>query len=198
MRFIMKTSRRPERNRLHPVLENIEGRCLLSAAPAAVLHAAASGFVQPLAVHAQSAVDTAIVNYAKSQLGKKVGDGSCFALAYNAAAAAGAKSCTTLGPTGANANYVWGKLVATLTPTSHSLSALVPGDILQYSNVKLVYPNGAWMEATHHTAIVESVSGNTITVLQQNVNGQEWVQQGTLDMTAFKQGTIWAYQPIPA
>ena len=56
------------------------------------------------------------------------------------------------------------------------------------------------MTATHHTAIVASVSGNTITVYQQNVTNSghppKVVQVGTLNLNDMKQGTLWVYRPV--
>ena len=75
-------------------------------------------------------------------------------------------------------------MVTTVTTASHSLAGVVPGDVIQFRDVTLVHttthPNGSWSSTTktadHHTAIVESVSGSTITVFEQNVGSCEYTR----------------------
>ena len=82
---------------------------------------------------------------------------------------------------------------------------------VQFRDVTLVhttfYPNGSWSSTTqsaeHHTAIVESVSGSTITVLEQNAGSSSTpdsvrytVQHGTYNLSDLQCGTMWIYQPI--
>jgi hypothetical protein len=152
-----------------------------------------------------------VVGFAEAHLGQKVGSGECTDLVDAAYAAAGAESESQLGPTGPTANYVWGTLVGTVTTANHSLAGILPGDVIQFSDVTLVhtttYPNGSWYTTTktaeHHTAIVESISGSTINVLEQNVgdaNTPDSVrytdQRGTYDLNDLQTGTMWIYQPI--
>ena len=149
--------------------------------------------------------------FAEAHVGQKVGGGQCTDLVDAAYAAAGAESESQLGPSGADADYVWGTLVTKVTTASHSLTGVVPGDVIQFRDVTLVhtttYPNGSWSTTTktaeHHTAIVESVSGSTITVFEQNVgsaNTPDSVrytdQVGTYDLNDLTGGTMWIYQPI--
>jgi len=90
------------------------------------------------------------------------------------------------------------------TTANHSLAGVLPGDVIQFSNVTIVntttYPNGSWTTTTqtadHHTAIVESVSGSTIHVLEQNANSVMTVQHGSYDLDGLQGGTMWIYQPI--
>jgi hypothetical protein len=156
-------------------------------------------------------VNQKVVAFAEAHLGQKVGQGECTDLAEAAYAAAGAESESMLGPTGPDANYVWGTLVTTVTTANHSLAGVLPGDVIQFRDVTLVhtttYPNGSWYTTTqtaaHHTAIVESVSGSTIYVLEQNVGSantpdsvRHTVQHGTYNINDLQSGTMWIYQPI--
>ena len=152
-----------------------------------------------------------VLAFAEANLGQKVGRGECTDLVDAAYAAAGAKSETKLGPTGPDANYVWGTPVDTVTTANLSLAGVQPGDVIQMRDVTLVHtttnPDGSWSTTTktagHHTAIVESVSGSTITVLEQNVGTSSTpdsvrytVQHGTYDLSDLQGGTMWIYQPI--
>jgi hypothetical protein len=157
-------------------------------------------------------VNQNVVAFAQAHLGQKVGpNGECTDLVVAAYAAANAKSEATLGPTGPNADYVWGTLVTTLTTANHSLAGILPGDVIQFRDVTLVhtttYPDGSWSTTTttaaHHTAIVESVSGTTISVFEQNVGSattpdsvRRTDQLGSYDLNDLQTGTMWVYQPI--
>jgi len=126
--------------------------------------------------------------------------------------AVGAVPFYQLGPSGADADYVWGSLVTTLTGPGSSTAGIAPGDVIQLRNVTLVHtthnPDGSWYQMTqtaaHHTAIVTSVAGSTINLLQQNVQGPnvpptlaQTVQSGSLDVADLQPGgTIWVYRPI--
>jgi hypothetical protein len=157
-------------------------------------------------------VNQKVVAFAQAHLGQKVGpSGECTDLVIAAYAAANAKSEAMLGPTGPNADYVWGTPVATLTTANQSLAGILPGDVIQFRDVTLVhtttFPDGSWYTTTktaaHHTAIVESVSGTTISVLEQNVGSastpdsvRRTDQRGSYDLSDLQSGTMWVYQPI--
>jgi hypothetical protein len=109
------------------------------------------------------------VAYALSMSGQPVGDGECFALADKALRSLGAKSAADFGTVTAKADYQWGTPVA--------LSAVVPGDIVQFLNFTTTRrddaEDGGMQEFTHgrphHTAIVVSVDGHgLLTVAEQN------------------------------
>ena len=193
--------------RFRPGIEAFEARECLSASPvlgaalAAVKPAPPAHHAHPATTgHAIPTLNRKVLAFAKANLGQQVGDGQCAVLAQAALEAAGAKNFDSLGPTGPGADYVWGRLVATETPGSHPTGGIKPGDILQFSNVQIVksFQNGSTMTmtATHHTAIVEKVSGTTITVLQQNYNGILQVGEGQIELDGLQQGTIRAYRPI--
>ena len=145
-----------------------------------------------------------VLDFVYSRLNTQVGDGQCATLASEALAYAGAKNFDVLGPNGPDADYVWGTPVATLTPASHPTASIIPGDIIQFRDVlivtRTVYPNGSWaesqMQALHHTAIVTNVSGNTLTIAQQNSNGVMQDQLATLNVDGLTEGTMWVYRPI--
>ena len=157
------------------------------------------------------AVNQKVLAFAEANVGKEVGNGQCTDLADAAYAAAGAEPESKLGPTGPNADYVWGTLVSTVTTANHSLAGVLPGDVIQFRDVTLVHTttnsNGSWytttLTAAHHTAIVESVSGSTIYVLEQNVGSADTpvsvrhtVQHGAYKLDDLQSGTMWIYQPI--
>jgi len=124
-----------------------------------------------------------VLQFAKSQMGKQVGNGECWTLAHDALQAAGAKR-----PGQELAVYVFG------TPVS--LQDARAGDILQFENVRFVSPSGAWQSFGHHTAIVSGRSGNVIQLIHQNVNGNRTVQTGTINLAERQGGTIQAFRPV--
>jgi hypothetical protein len=158
------------------------------------------------AAPSSATLETRVLNYAKSYLGKKCGTGQCADLADKALRAAGAKTFYQLGPTGSNADYVWGRLVyfkeiwrsgpasgGGETVTRYGIHA---GDIIQFRNVILKDSSGT-RTAQHHTAIVkECLSGNRFRILEQNSGGKLYVQERIINLNAMTQGKIWIYQPI--
>ncbi len=131
-----------------------------------------------------------VLNYAKSHLGKQVGDGECWALANEALRAAGAHQPGRAGYPA----YVFGKQV--------SLNAIVPGDVLQFEQVRFAhrYPDGRSYSSDfpHHTAIVYSVRGHEITLIQQNSNGVRKVTTGTINLDHRSPGgALKAFRPQP-
>ncbi len=145
-----------------------------------------------------------IAQFAQDHLGKKVGNGECTSLAEIAIRKAGGKHFSDLGPSGPDADYVWGKLVVKLTPQSASAKDIQPGDIIQFRNVNLSQAvkktgrDGSWSSRTetasfsHHTAVVQAVKGNFVDVLQQNIGSGDMtdaqkrvVQKGKLVVGTF-------------
>ena len=122
-----------------------------------------------------------VLVWASGQVGKSVGAGECWDLADRALKQAGAGSSADFGPTGDDADYVWGTEV-------NDLKDAQPGDILQYrdylmttkTTVDVTFDDQSgyesWSEATdgrpHHTAIIATMPGNgALTVLEQNHRG---------------------------
>lgn len=163
------TSPRTNRPSFKPSLESLECRNLMS-------HT----------INVAVPINNQVLDFAKAHVGQIVGDGQCATLAAAAVSSGKGTPYYKLGPTGPNADYVWGKLVTTLTPTNGNVSAITPGDILQFSNVTEVdkmtvtYANGSSKTYTsyqypfHHTAIVSAVGGGIdkydLQVLQSNVD----------------------------
>jgi hypothetical protein len=89
-------------------------------------------------------------------------------------------------------DYVWGDLVLTYNPGTHnvsSLSAVQPGDVLQFRNVT--------SGNEQHTSIVATnpVNGQ-FQVLQQNYNYQTWVTEDSENFNLYSTGTVWVYRPV--
>ena len=148
-----------------------------------------------------SALNRSVVRYCLGVQGRRVGDGQCAALAAAALRQAGAKTY----PYAADGNYVWGRLVATITPGASFPVHILPGDILQYRDAcfyqRVTYPNGSsrtWTtRATHHTAVVVEVSatGRSLLVCEQNSNRQMIVKQNIVNLARLQQGSVKVYRP---
>ena len=178
----------------------------VSAKPVAVPVAAP---VHALAAPVTPAVlEARVAAFAQSHLGQVVTASNatgCAALGVAALAAAGAAP-VNFANTGPIANhYVWGKAIYQHSAVAGygeigALGNVRPGDIIQVDGYNESRPDGSWLEAAHHTAIVQSVdpTSGVITVLQQNWNGNQACSQGTLDPTSMNSGLITIYRPTPA
>lgn len=93
----------------------------------------------------------AIVDFAQQALGGPVGDGDCTRIADEGLKAAGA---------GRRGTYLWGRMLGPREPW-------LPGDILQMERTAVKLPDGS-RGLGHHTAIVEDVRPDAITILHQN------------------------------
>jgi hypothetical protein len=160
-----------------------------------------------------ASVPLRVVGYARRQRGSRVGNGECFTLADRALSSAGARSAADFGTVVPDADYVWG--------TAVTLADLQPGDIIQLRNyrfdseVAVNNPDGSgttdtsFQERPHHTAIVESIAGDAVTVLEQNAPPGSAVLRSVLffrdstntagrtTTTIHVQGTFWFYRPQP-
>lgn len=149
-----------------------------------------------------------VLQFARERLGRRIGDGECFALADQALRHVRAKSAADFGPVTEEGDYVWG--------TAISLSDVQPGDIVQFRDYEYVRreekDDGSWKERSesrpHHTAIVVSVDGNgMLTVIDQNApkgSVVRAIQLGFSDSTTRKgsttirvtvTGQVWFYRP---
>jgi hypothetical protein len=147
-----------------------------------------------------TALNDKIVEFARSKLGQRVGDGECTALALEALRYAGAT------PRGSGRR--WGEELPSIRDAR-------PGDILQFENAVFVRrrlrSDGALvtLEFTypHHTAIVSGVrkrgKGVLLAILHQNAGvaggddeDLKVVQQWTINPTEMKSGTLKAYRPV--
>jgi len=158
-----------------------------------------------------------VLAFAQSQLNKTVrwqvqyyGNEQCTDLVLAALNSANAKTDADFGTVGNNGvDYIWGTLglkrtvgtVGNSGPVTlvavGTWSQLRPGDIFQFSNVKIVNPDGSWFTMGHHSAIVERNIGNgQVTVLEQNSNNHHYVERHTYNLAYMTQGTVWAYHPV--
>lgn len=136
---------------------------------------------------APSSLGSRVLAYAVRQLGKCVdgngkirepcpplamgqsGDGECTHLVQAALASVGARFTS--------GSYVWGTKVN---------APYQPGDVIQLFNAKLVGPNGWWETSSQHSAIIESVSGGVLNVIEQNT----WVDNSKTNRRYVTRGTI--------
>jgi hypothetical protein len=147
-----------------------------------------------------SSLGSQVLAYAVKQLGKcvdsagktrdpcpplamgKVGEGECTHLVQAAVASVGGKY--------SSGSYVWGDKVTTYQP----------GDVIQLFNVKLVGPNGWWETSSQHSAIIESVNGNVLGVIEQNTwvdnKNRRYVTRGTIHLDwKLERGNYIVYRP---
>ena len=141
-----------------------------------------------------------VVEFARSKLGQRVGDGECSALAAEALRYAGAA------PRGQASR--WGEEL----PSAREAR---PGDVLQFEDAVFVRrrmrPDGALVTLEsrypHHTAIVSGVRrrGKSVvfSILHQNAGiaggddeDLKVVQEWTLNLADMKSGTLTAYRPV--
>jgi hypothetical protein len=140
-----------------------------------------------------------VLEFARERLGQKVGDGECFALAFEALRHAGARRPTP-GP-------VWGEPI-------DDVAEALPGDIVQFRDAEFVIRRTVGRRTTirsrsfpKHTAIVAAVKRTkgavVLTVLHQNVGidgedeaARKTVREWGLDMADLKSGTVTVYRPL--
>ncbi len=120
-----------------------------------------------------------IMEFCKSNMGKKVDRGECWDLAYGALNSAGADW---------SAPFNFGDKI------DYKKEILKPADILQFTNVKFIFPNRS-MSFPKHTAIVSKANGAKILVYHQNFNNKRFVDTLTIDLENIKNGKIDAYRP---
>jgi hypothetical protein len=157
----------------------------------------------------QSQTNAKLVRFCRSYLGRKLGNGQCSELAVYGLPAANARL---------DFNNLWGSYVAQYSASGGRLTVALgaagrdpknprrvdirPGDILQYENVKFEkHWNGgfSYQAYPHHTSIIERVSrdGATVKVLEQNVNGTQYVLETELYLPEMTEGTLRISRPIP-
>jgi hypothetical protein len=103
-----------------------------------------------------------ILEYARGKVGSRIGDGECTRLVEGALAFAGAPA----GKFPSNGDYSWGRQI------NFPTEAALPGDIIQLVKVKLSYKDangsGSWSTGTQHSAVIDSVNGKVLQVIEQN------------------------------
>ena len=130
-------------------------------------------------------LNSRIIRYVDSQMGKKVDRGECWDLMKRALDFAGAdwKFPNT-----------WGKRFNPLKEST------LPGDCIQYTNAVFKYKKGNveyTSKAPKHSSIIYEVLSPTLFVIaQQNANGVRKVKLGELDLSTLKRGKIDFYRPL--
>jgi hypothetical protein len=145
-------------------------------------------------------VNEKIVEFARSKLGERVGDGECTTLAVEALRYAGAAHPRPR-------SGVWGDELGSLRDAR-------PGDVLQFEGAvfvrRRIREDGAVITQTvsflHHTAIVARVRKRgprpVLVVLHQNAHFEgegsdaRVVQEWTIDLAEKRRGTVRAYRPV--
>jgi hypothetical protein len=224
--FRSAPARRPanaHRSSFRPTIESLETRQLLSAqllpslpmpASLVAVHGQTSQAPPALSLDygasytASRTMNQQILNFCKTHLGQKVGDGECAHLANEALRVAGASFIGS--DPHHNGDYVWGTLITRITARgghrvdSNPSAAVRPGDIIQFQNVYL--SNGA--SYPQHTAIVASVDshGRPTAVYEQNVgtNGKgktgvhnRFVKLDPINLNTMVSGTVHIYRAVP-
>lgn len=142
-------------------------------------------------------LNAAVLAYCQNRVGKQVGNGQCAELPHMALRAL--KAMPRLKDAPNPGDYVWGKLVATITPkTIGHIARVLPGDVVQYRDVVFERRTPTFWSrssASHHTSVVGSVREGVVTVFEQNVNGRMTVGTSDLTMADLKSGTLWVYRP---
>ncbi len=149
-----------------------------------------------------------VLEFAREHVGQTIDSGQCNTLAVAALREAGA-TMPVQDPEN-RGDIAWGRLVATLTAEDHRANDILPGDILQFRDVRVftsTIRGGAIRtndrQYPHHTAVVLAVSGHDLRVLHSNVDRPKTskakklaVQEDPLPLDDMKRGTIWVYRPI--
>ena len=123
-----------------------------------------------------------IMQFCKSNMGKKVDRGECWDLVFAALNSAGADW---------SAPFNFGDKI------DYKKENLKPADILQFTNVKFMFPNRS-MSFPKHTAFVSKANGSSILVYHQNFNNNRFVDTLTINLENIKNnknGKIDAYRP---
>ncbi|HEX6984032.1 MAG TPA: hypothetical protein VF170_01590 [Planctomycetaceae bacterium] len=162
---------------------------------ATCLVAAASAFSADL-----PPLNEAVLRFCEERVGKKVGDGTCAALADEAFREAGAK-----GPRDgaeADAGVVWGAAV-------ERAEDVKPGDVIQFRDVTLVFRARSGLRYVRyypqHTAVVaRNRGGGWFDVYEQNVvspgadaERRSRLRKRDVDFRHMVQGTVRFYRPEP-
>ena len=159
-----------------------------------------------------SALNQKILQFCKKSIGKKVGDGQCADLAYQALVVSGAESPDDFRDNPAPGDYVWGELVYghKIQDGKHMETGdrkqVRPGDVIQMRDVVIEheedtdeYVTKETIDADHHTAVVSDVSENGMTykVIEQNANEVPTVTTGELHLSDMKSGYLLVYRAKP-
>lgn len=122
-----------------------------------------------------------IVDFAVRNIGQQVGNGECWTLANEALKASGAQPAN---------GYTFG--------TPLSLNEIRPGDILQFTSARFDEPGYyVTMGTPNHTAVVYSINGDRIFILQQNFSGKRTVGTFDIRLASMTAGDAKAFRAVP-
>lgn len=170
----------------------------------AVGRLAAAKAVRPLPTN----LNAALVHFCRSYLGRQLGNGQCSELAMIGLPAIGARMdlsnqwgipvCNYGAAGGRRTLQVGG--AGSVRGNSRRVN-IKAGDLIQYENVKFERNwNGGYSvrEYPHHTSVIEQVSrdGNTIKVLEQNVNGTQFIVETVLYLPDQTEGIMRITRPV--
>lgn len=131
-----------------------------------------------------------ILEFSKSKLGQRLGDGECTRLVEGALAYAGAKP-GIFPEDPANGDYVWGRRIN--FPSEPAL----PGDIIQLVNARLVDGGYSWYTDTQHSAVIESANGKVLQIFEQNIPKGGGVKRSQLNLNwKLDRGFYKIYRPL--
>ena len=133
-----------------------------------------------------SPLNLKIVELSKAKMGKKVLRGECWDLAKYVLDETNSKW---------DGSYVFGEELK-------KSACLMPGDIIQFKNVRIQYQEGRTKYTelmTHHTAIIFEVNSSDEVVLIHQNTGQTGRKVGTSKMrfSTIVKGSYKIYRPIP-
>ena len=154
-------------------------------------------------------LNASLVHFCRSYLGRQLGNGQCSELAMLGLPAIGAQMDlrNQWGTPVCNYGTVNGRRTIQLGSAGYNRRNplkpdIRPGDLIQYENVKFEqrWDGGYSVKSyPHHTSVIEQVSkdGNTIRVLEQNVNGTQFVVETVLYLPSQTEGTMRITRPMP-
>ena len=121
-----------------------------------------------------------ILEFATNSINKKVGNGECWTLAANALNTSNAK-WDGIFEFGKKVNY----------PTEKAL----PGDIIQFKNIKIKDENETMVMAQHTGIITKINNDGSVEIANQNVNGKKKVVISHIKLNKVVKGKFFIYRP---
>jgi hypothetical protein len=127
-----------------------------------------------------------VVNYVETVIGQQVDRGECWDLAFQALDRIDARW---------DGKYMYGKEL------NIKREKLLPGDIIQFKNVKVQYQKGNTIykeSMAHHTAIIYKVLDDGVLELAHQNTGFSGRKVGLskLDLETVTSGRMWFYRPV--
>ncbi len=129
-------------------------------------------------------INREIIRLTDSLMGKTIGRGECWDLAYYVLE---------------HTNADWNKKLEYGRQYKPSQAQILPGDIIQFQNTVFIRKEGnktiKW-KAPKHTAIVMEVNDSgKLTIAHQNADGKRYVTRGTINPGNLARGKLLFYRP---